>query len=554
MKILNIEYIYLMLIPSIFLLYLIVTNKSEIDRIFDNSVLKRLKVDLGLEKNLKIFLLFFALFLMIFSMSRPVIQKGIVELETKKASLVIALDISKSMLAKDYFPNRLEFAKRKILSILETRKDLEIGLIAFAKEAFIISPLTSDFEALRFLLKNLDTTYITLQGTNFLSAIEVANTLLKNKKEKNLLILTDGGDNENFEKEIDLAKQYGIKISIIGVGSLKGAPIPQNGDYLKDKNQNIVITKLNKNIADLAKKTEGIFIKATISDEDIKTFLSTIKGKKEKKIKKVTLQTELAPYFMAIALLLLSLVFFSIPGKKEFKKIFLFFLIISPIYNLNAGIFDFKDIRKAKEYYESKNYEKAIKYFKKVAENKKNAQSYYDLANAYYKAKKYKEAIKYYNMVQTPNKELERFKLHNLGNCYFNLKDFKKAIKFYEKALKIKEDPDTRYNLELAKKMLKKQKNQSGKGEKQKKDNKKSKEGKKSQNQSQQKQKKSKKKSGKKSKKETNKSKNIKKMKKEPISDREEKKWIKKLERKVPKTLIYKYPTKHKGIEVEKPW
>ncbi|WP_281951344.1 VWA domain-containing protein [Nitrosophilus kaiyonis] len=555
MKILNIEYIYLMLIPSLVLLYLISTNKSELERVFDSKILKRLKINRGLDKNTKIFLLFFALFLMIFAMSRPVIQKGVVEVETKKAPVVFALDISKSMLSKDFYPNRLEFAKLKIINLVNMLKNVQFGAVAFAKEAFIVSPLTNDKEAFLFLIKNLNTDFITMQGTNFLSAIEIANTLFENKKDKNLIIFTDGGDKKSFEKEIELAKKYNIKVSVLAVASKKGAPIPINGGYLKDKNQNIVITKLNENIYSLCKKSGGICVNATLSNEDIKkisSFLNHIK--KEIKKEKVIDQVELAPYFMGLALFLLSLVFFSIPSKSDFKKIFVFaFLIIS--INAKAGLFDFKDIKKAKEYYNEKNYQKALKYFKKVAQEKKSAQSFYDLANAYYKTKQYKKAIEYYNKVQTPNKELERYKLHNLGNSYFMLKQYKKAIEFYEKALKIKEDPDTRYNLELAKKMLKKISKNSQNQNKKQKEKKSSNKGKESQNKTTKKEKKNEKpKNKKKSKKSSKEMKNLnQKIKEEPISKREEKKWLKEI-RKKQKTLIYKIPTKHKGIEIDKPW
>jgi len=552
MKILNFEYIYFMLIPSLVLLYLIITNKSEIERIFEKDILNRLKINMGLEKNLKIFLLFFALFLMIFAISRPVIQKGVVEVTTKKGSLVIALDISKSMLAKDIYPNRLIFSKQKILNLLNEIKEAEIGVVAFAKEAFIVSPLTSDFDTLKFLLKNLDISYITLQGTNFLAALEVSNSLFEKKEDKNLLIITDGGDQKDFSKEIEFAKKNKIKIFVLGVGSQKGAPIEIDGGFLKDKNQNIVITKLNENIQYLAKESKGEFVRAKISNEDIEKIVSLLNFKKSQKKEKIVDQIELAPYFMGVALFLLSIVFFSIPSKSDFKKIFLISVLVFSTNSLKAFILDFKDIKKAKEYYEKKDYKKAINYFEKVAKSKKSAQSFYDLANAYYKAKKYKEAIKYYNLVQTPNKELERYKLHNLGNSYFMLKDYKKAIEFYEKALKIKYDPDTKYNLELAKKMLKKSQNKKS-GNKKKKDQKEDKKGKQGKS-GQQDSKKEKSKKGKKSKKSSKKTKSSKKIKNIPISDKEEKKWIKKIEKKAPKTVIYKIPLKHKGIKVEKPW
>ncbi len=549
MKILNIEFIYLMLIPSLVLLYLIITNKSELDRIFDKDVLSRLKIDMGLDKNVKLILLFLALFLMIFALSRPVILKGVVEIESKKTPVALALDISKSMLAEDLFPNRLEFAKRKMEEFIKKSKNLEISLIAFAKESFIVSPLSGDKEAILFLLKNLDTTSITMQGTNFLAALETASTLLGKESIKNMIIFTDGGDKEDFSREIDYAKKSGLKIFILAFGSEKGAPIPEDGGYVKDKSQNIVITKLNKQIQSLALETDGEFIVASSGVQDITKLLNSLKDFEKKITKqKVTQQIELYPYFLAVALFLLFIVFFSIPSKKKIISILLFLSVVT--IDMKAGIFDFKDIKKAKEYYKKEKYEKAVEYFEKVAKSKKSSQSFYDLANAYYKSGKYKKAIKYYNLVQTPNKRLRRYVLHNLGNSYFMLKDYKKAIDFYKKALAIEYDKDTDHNLELAKKMLKKS-NQKGskKEDKNKKENnKEGKSDKKSDNK------------GERSKKGGDKSREKKKVKgdeakkEEPISQREEKKWLKMIQNIPQKTLVYKNETKNGGDFSEKPW
>jgi len=145
------------------------------------------------------------------------------------------------------------------------------------------------------------------------------------------------------------------------------------------------------------------------------------------------------------------------------KKILL--LVICAIF-LQAGLLDFTDIAKAKKSYESKDYKNAISEYKKV-QNKDGAT--YDLANSYYKAKKYKKALDEYKRVVSPNLKFQ--KLHNMGNTYANLGKIDEEIKRYEDALKIKQDKDTKYNLELLKKQKKKQKKKQ--------DNKKKKKGKK---------------------------------------------------------------------------
>ncbi|BCD59742.1 MULTISPECIES: VWA domain-containing protein [unclassified Nitratiruptor] len=550
MKFLNFEFIPLMLLPSIVLLYLVLTNKSMVERIFEESVLSKLRIDQGLSKKMRLTLLFMALFTMILAMARPVYQKGVVEVQSLSANVAIALDISNSMKAKDYYPDRLQFAKKKIEEFIKESKNLSIALLAFADEAYIVSPPSSDKEALLYMLGHLDTKTLALRGTNFLAALMSADMLLGNEGQKSVVLFTDGGDEKDFSKEIAFAKKRGIKVYIIGIGTQKGAPIPTKNGYMQDAKGNIIITKLNIHIAKLASQTGGIFVQATYGNQDIQKILSHLESlAKTHHIEKIVDQVEFYPYLLALAFLFLFMAFFTIPSKQM-----IFLIPVMLELNLHAGLTDFKLIKQAKEAYERGAYEIAAQKFKEVATVKGSAQSYYDAANALYKAKKYKEALQYYAKVQTDDKELEFRKLHNMGNSYFQLKNYKKAIEMYEKALKLKNDPDTRFNLELAKKMLKhKKKNQNQKkGQKEQKQQQKqsSSKNKTKENQQTLQQEKNHKKSGN----------NVKKQKpkirkNEPISNREEKKWIKQIEKNPLKTFLYKAPLKIKkeGTD-ENPW
>lgn len=542
MKILYPEFIFLMLIPSFLLLYLVVTNKSFLERVFDENVLKKIKIDRGLDKKTKIVFLFLALFLMILALSRPVIEKGEVEVEVKNF-VVIALDISKSMLADDVYPNRLKFAKKKIETFIKESKNLDISLIAFSKESFLVSPLSSDKETLLFLLNHLDTMSIDMQGTNFLSALNLANRLLRDEKNKTVIFFTDGGDKRDFSKEIEFANKNALKVFIVAIGTKKGSLIPTQKGFLKDKNQNLVVTRVNENIKDLALKTGGEFIQATSGKEDIKKILKKLQsGKKNVEKNKIILTLELYTYILFVAFIFLFFTFFSLSSKKGI--FFILFLIGS--LNLKAGILDFQDIKKAKELYKRGNYEAALQYFKKIADSKKSSQAFYDLANAYYKIKRYKEAIKYYNLVETPNKKLKFYTLYNLGNSYFMLKNYKKAVEFYKKALALEDDKDCRYNLELALKMLRKNQkflnNKSknivssqkslGKGFMESK------------------------KSGQRSRKRANfiREKKIKNTKKETISNKEAKKWLEIIKETPQKSLMIPNRIKQQGDFSENPW
>ncbi len=545
MKFVSFEFIPLMLLPALILLYLVLTNKSMVERLFDSEVLAKIKIDQGLSKEFRITLLFLALFSMIVAMARPVYQKGVVEVQSRKANLVVALDISRSMLAKDYYPNRLEFGKKKIEELIDRSEHLRIGLLAFAKDAFIISPITADKEALLFLLHKLDTRYLSLKGTNILAALMSAKLLFGPQTPRNLLLVTDGGDQKDFSKEIAYAKKEGFRISVLGVATKKGAPIEVDGQLIKDKKGHIVITRLNERIADLAKATGGIFVQATLDQKDIDQLLHSFGDlAKNLKVEKIVDQIELYPYFLAFALLFLALAFFTIPSRFGVAVVALFVG-----YQAHAGLTDFKLLKEAKEAYERGAYKEAVQLYEKIATIKGSAQSYYDLGNALYKAGLYEKAIEAYNKVQTRDKELEFRKLHNLGNSYFRLQKYKKAIEMYEKALSIKNDPDTKYNLELAKKMLqKKQKsNQQNRGpKKEPKKPQEQKSGQKGGKKNQQKQKNGKKEPTKQEAAQT---------KPQPISDREEKKWLKMIQRHEGQTLLYKAPVKVKKRNTdENPW
>ncbi|BAF69518.1 VWA domain-containing protein [Nitratiruptor sp. SB155-2] len=549
MKFLSFEFIPLMLLPSIVLLYLVLTNKSMVERIFEESVLSKLRIDQGLSKKMRLTLLFMALFAMILAMARPVYQKGVVQVESLSANVGIALDISNSMKATDYYPDRLQFAKKKIEEFIKASKNLNIALLAFADEAYIVSPPSSDKEALLYMLKHLDTESLALQGTNFLAALMSADMLLGKEGQKSVVLFTDGGNKEDFSKEIAFAKKRGIQVHIIGIGTQKGAPIPTKNGYMQDAKGNIVITKLNVHIAELATKTGGIFIQASYGNQDIQKILAHLESlAKTHHIEKIVDQVEFYPYLLALAFLFLFMAFFTIPSKQ---MTLLAVLMIG--LKLHAGLTDFKLIKQAKEAYDRGAYEVAAQKFKEIAEVKGSAQSYFDAGNALYKAKKYKEAFQYYAKVQTEDKELEFRKLHNMGNCYFQLQNYQKAIEMYEKALKLKNDPDTKYNLELAKKMLQKKRKQQNKKNDQKQQNqKKSPQQKKSKNKQNSKQEKNQK-NQKSQNKQKQKSKQMR--KNVPISDREEKKWIKQIEKNPLKTFLYKAPLKIKkeGTD-ENPW
>ncbi|RUM64950.1 MAG: hypothetical protein DSZ05_06800, partial [Sulfurospirillum sp.] len=556
------DYLLFMMIPLTVLFYFIVTGKSQVQTIFDKKMLEKLTVDndaLGrVGRNI---LLFAALFLMIVALARPAIPKGEVEAALLRIDLLVGLDISRSMLATDRYPNRLAFAKKKIYELLEKFEEARVGVIAFANDAFLVSPLTEDKQTLRFLIDNLNTDALSTGGTNLMVPIEKAAEFMKEDQEKILILFTDGGDKKDFSKEIEAAKKAGVTVYIYAVGTEKGSAIPFLGENIKDQNGNIVITKRNPAVKQLALETGGAYIAGGYKDQSVEMVIRDIKNKfrmHRLKSRKIRDYEELFYFPLTIAVLLMLMAFSSLPRYTS-AALLLLPLLFMPAPS-QAGILDFHEIKEGFHLYQQEQYRDAVRHFEKVAKSRRDAPSWYDLGNAYYKSGRYKDAVKAYLNAKTDDPALAYKIYFNLGNALFQAKAYAKALKAYQIAQKIKTEPDLEYNIELTKKHLKQKPPKKKPGGKKKKnrqnDNRQQNRNDKQKNQQNKSQPDN---SDKKSK--ANQSKKPQKggsnnqTQKAPISDKEVKKWEKRLQKTKPKTMPIRLRTKE--IEREKnakPW
>jgi Ca-activated chloride channel family protein len=584
------EYLWMMLIPSLILFYFIVTQKSALNLYFDEKVLKRLRVDNeSLGKIGRNMMFFVALMLMIIALARPVKEKAEVTLSSKSIDIMVALDVSKSMMANDIYPHRLAFAKKRFMELLDSFKEANIGVVAFSSQGFLVSPMTQDTSTLKYLVNNLSLDSLSLKGTNLMIPIEKGNAFLKDSKEKIIIVFTDGGDGADFSKEIQKAKSYGESIYIYAVGTGEGGTIMDKGVSLKDAKGNIVITRRNDAIKALAFQTGGAYIEAGHQDNSISLMVSDIKKKfkmQTKKEKKVKEYRELFYYPLAGAVLFLLFAFHSLPRRVSALFVLGIMIGVQPP-QAQARMFDFFEIDKADKAFEKGAYDEASKHYEKIVKSTKTPESLYDLANSQYKQGKYKEALKNYARIQAKSKELQYKKSFNSGNSHFQLKAYEKAIKAYEAAVKIQsDDEDAKYNLNLAKKKLeeKKKKEQEKKNQEQKNDKNKDKkkndkkekdkkkENKEEKDKEQQKDKNGKEKEEKKKKEEQKESEKQgdkqkqeaskeqekmqqKRAKKEDISAKEERMWQQHLENNRPKTMPMKLDMKKiERKRDEKPW
>ncbi|MCQ2158274.1 MAG: VWA domain-containing protein [Bacteroidales bacterium] len=274
---------------------------------------------------ISLFTLAFAFF--VIGLSRPQIGAKVSEKETKGAEIMICLDVSNSMLARDYSPDRLGRAKLAISSLVDKLREDRIGLIIFAGSSFVQLPITTDYVSAKMFLNSIDAGSIPVQGTAIGDAIMTAARSFSAQSEKSrvIILITDG---ENHEDDaVAAAKQAadaGIRIYAIGVGSTAGEPIPVNGELLKDKNGEIVVTRLDEeSLRKVAKAGNGAYIHAGMEEFGLNPIIDDIRSMEGETFKSVVFEEfdEQYMYFFAIALLLL-VVEMLLGERKPDRKLF----------------------------------------------------------------------------------------------------------------------------------------------------------------------------------------------------------------------------------------
>ena len=254
-----------------------------------------------------------AFFFFVIGLSRPQIGAKLKEHKSQGAEIMVVLDVSNSMLAQDYTPNRLERAKLAISRIAEKLQDDRIGLVIFAGSSFVQLPITTDYVSAKMFLNSISTESIPVQGTAMGDAIHTAVKSFSEQSEKSraIIVITDG---ENHEDDpVEAAKEaasIGAKVYTIGVGSVEGQPIPMNGSLLKDKDGNIVVTKLDEDILkEVAAAGNGAYVHAGNDEFGLNPIIDDIKKLEEKELNSVMFEEydEQFMYFLGIALFFLVL-------------------------------------------------------------------------------------------------------------------------------------------------------------------------------------------------------------------------------------------------------
>lgn len=312
----NPEYLYLLLaIPALILLYIVgnaIRNKR-LKAYGDPQIIGQLMPDVSKRRPwLKFMLQLLAVTVCIFMVCGPQFGSKLEKQKRKGAELMIALDVSNSMMAEDIIPNRLEKAKQVLSKLVDKLKNDKIGLIVFAGDAYTQLPITSDYVSAKMFLASISPALVPVQGTAIGTAINrcMSSFPQEGKTERAIIVITDG---ENFEDNaIESAKaatEGGVKVHVVGMGLEKGAPIPvgTSNEFRKDKDGNVVITKLNEKMCqEIAEAGGGVYVRSDNSIGALRVLASEL-DKMTKADMETSVYSEYDEQFQGLAWIILVL-------------------------------------------------------------------------------------------------------------------------------------------------------------------------------------------------------------------------------------------------------
>ncbi len=323
------------IIPIILALFLVlqIWKRKAQSKFADKHLLNKLSPNHSLFKSLlKIAILCLAFFCLSIALVNPKIGTKLETVKREGVDIIFAVDVSKSMLAEDIAPNRLEKSKQLVTQIINNLASDRIGIIAYAGKAFPQLPITTDYASAKMFLKNMNTDMLSSQGTAIGGAIQLSETYFNDEEQTNrvLIIISDGEDHfgESVIRIAEDASKQGIKIFTIGVGSAKGGPIPikRNGvvlNYKKDKQGETVITRLNEEtLKNIANEANGAYIKGNNTNEVVEQIRGILNAmdKKEFEAKQISEFKDQFQWFLGFGLFFLFLDIFFLERKTEWLK------------------------------------------------------------------------------------------------------------------------------------------------------------------------------------------------------------------------------------------
>ena len=317
----NIEYLYLLLLIPLIIGAIVLYSrwqKKSIQQFGDSQLVKELMQSHSrLRKKIKNFIFVLSILFLIIGLSNPQIGTKMEEVKREGVDLMIAIDLSYSMMAEDIKPNRLERAKQAISRLIDKLEGDRIGLVVFAGEAYVQLPVTTDYSAAKLFLSTVNTSIVPTQGTEIGNAIDLCIKSFDNNnaQSKAIIIITDGETHDDEAiASAKTAQEQGIYIHTLGMGLTKGGPIPiydkygNTSEYRKDREGNTIITKLNEPmLQQIAQSGMGTYVRANNSKSGLSLLFDEINKMEKKEIGTmiITDYKDRFQIFLAISLFLL---------------------------------------------------------------------------------------------------------------------------------------------------------------------------------------------------------------------------------------------------------
>jgi Ca-activated chloride channel family protein len=431
------------------------------------------------------------------ALARPQFGGQLVKVEREGIDVVIALDTSLSMLAEDMKPNRLERAKIEIVDLIRGLKGDRVGLVAFAGDAFVLCPLTVDYDAALMFAQTADFDMVSSQGSALQKAIETSAAMFQEgrKNDRVIILVTDGESHEGDPVgAARAAAEKGIRVYTIGIGNSAGELIPLRGTdgsitgYKKDSDGQTVLTRLDaKTLRAVADAAHGKYMPATREGLELKVLYREISGLEKAKIEGefVERKQDRFGWFLGASLLLLG--FDAVVTRKGSMKgrrsrvlhtgaaaaVFFIAILLTPVAILAKSV-DRGRVNAGNQYFDSHEYEKALALYREALrdstrQDKLASGVRYNEANALHMMNRYEDALKAYGQSVSDDSLQTSHGLYNRGNTLLKLGKIDDAIESYLQSLQYSpDDADARYNLELALRQRKQQQKQKQKQQQQK--------------------------------------------------------------------------------------
>ncbi|GAB6123960.1 vWA domain-containing protein [Dysgonomonas termitidis] len=334
----NPEYLYLFFAIPVFVIgfiFLNIRKRKSVEKLGTLALVKRMMPELSLKRSyLKFWVILVAIGFGIVVLARPQFGTKVEKVDKKGIELVIAIDVSNSMMAEDIKPSRLAKAKQMLTRIIDERRDDKVAIVVFAGEAFIQLPLTPDNQSAKLFLETIDPSLVPVQGTAIGSAIDISMSCFSNDTDidKAIVLITDGEGHEgDAEGAATRAAEKGVHVNVVGIGTTEGAMIPVSpgsNNMKRDTQGQPVVTKLNEEMCrQIAKAGKGLYAHADNSNSALKSLQAELEKLQKKEIDGIAYSEYDEKYqifaWVMLALLLLEICVFD-KKNRIFRNIRLF--------------------------------------------------------------------------------------------------------------------------------------------------------------------------------------------------------------------------------------